>query len=997
MRTPTHRRFTRAALVCVLAVSPITAAGSAQAGEKTVTVTEGTNLAVTVSPRDGTLVFDLQGQLFSVPREGGTATPVGDDLLDPFWPVFSPDGKEIALQSYADGMFHITVITPDGRTSRQLTYGEHDDLQPAWSPDGTKIAFSSDRAGAADIWTVDVRTGETRQITKSTTQKSQPTWAPDGKSIAYVQGTGIESIDLATGAVRAVVPPGRSFLGAPSWSPDGRTLAFLRTGKEGRTLMVSESGTVRQVGTYTDVFPFPARWLSAHELIYGANGKIAVSDTATGAGRAVPFSATFTVSRDEYARKTHDFDTRHPRPVRGIAGPALSPDGRSVAFKALNDLWLLPIDGKPQRLTHDQFSEWDPVWSPDGGRIAYASDKAGTEDLYVLDVAGGGEKRVTSLPGAEVSPAWSPDGKKLAFEDQDGLLSTVDLASGAVTKVLGPLNTPGRPSWSPDGRFLTLTVSAGQRNQILLVDVAAGTTRTIEPSPYGSVSTRGDDGPLWSPDGHWLAFSQDSTIHLLPVDATGTPTGPARRITDEASDAPSWSGDSKTVLYLHNGTLRLTTVDGESTRDIPLDLTFTQDKPDSRLVIHAGRLWDGRHREPRTDVDIIVVGNRIRRIEPHREDRQRAGWQFIDASEQTVTPGLVDMHNHQEMRSRFFGDRQGRLLLSYGITTTRSTGDPVYRALEDREALTSGDRIGPRFFMTGEMLEGSRVSWEFARPVRDERQLALEMSRVRALGYDLVKTYQRFRNDWQTEVTEQAHEIGIPTTSHYLYPAIAHGVDMKEHLAGPSRWGFGFSHEGSLGGAYDDVIQLAAQGKMPFSTTLFSSSSLLADDPAMVTDPRLSALYTRSQQEILHAKLLCAQGKGPCGFLDADAARTRKEVDLIKRLLAAGGTVLTGTDAPLDTTAVSLHLNVRAMAKYGVDPFQVLQSATLLSARQLGVERDLGSVEEGKLADLVFTDGDASHDVNRLIDVRMVVKNGKPYTIDDLTAPFRTPPHGAPR
>ncbi|GAA4547312.1 amidohydrolase family protein [Amycolatopsis samaneae] len=989
------RRFARAALVGVLAVSPLTAAASAQAAERTVTVAEGTNLAVTVSPRDGTVVFDLQGQLFSIPREGGDATPVGDDRLDPFWPVFSPDGRELAIQSYADGMFHIAVVAPDGSAVRQLTFGEHDDLQPAWSPDGTKIAFSSDRAGRAEIWTVDVRSGETRQITRGGAPKSQPTWAPDGGSIAYAAGFTIDSVDLATGAVRTVVPAAKAFLGAPSWSPDGRTLAFLRSGAEGRTLMVSESGTVRQVGTYTDVFPFPARWLSAHELIYGANGRIAVSDTLTGAAREVPFSATFTLDRDRYQRKAHDFDSRKPRQARGIAGPALSPDGRAVVFKALNDLWLLPIGDKPRRLTHDQFSEWDPVWSPDGKSIAYASDKAGTEDLYVLDVASGQEKRATSLPGAEVSPAWSPDGKKLAFEDQEGGLFTVDLAGGAVTRVLKPLTTPGRPSWSPDGKFLTLTVSAGQRNQILLVDVTAGTSRTIEPSPYGSVSTRGDDGPVWSPDGHWLAFSQDSVITLLPVDATGAPTGPSRRVTDEASDAPSWSGDSKTLLYLHNGTLRLTTVDGDAPRDVPLDLTFAQDQPTGGLVIHAGRLWDGRHREARTDVDIIVVGNRVKRIEPHREDRQRAGWQFVDASKLTVTPGLVDMHNHQEMQAKFFGDRQGRLLLSYGITTTRSTGDPAYRALEDREALTSGDRIGPRFFMTGEMLEGSRVSWEFARPVRDERQLTLEMSRARELGYDVIKTYQRFRNDWQAEVTEQAHEFGVPTTSHYLYPAVSHGVDMKEHLAGPSRWGFGFSHEGSLSGPYEDVIQLAARGGMPFSSTLFSSSSLLADDPAMVTDPRLRALYTGTQQQALHAKLLCAQGKGPCGFLDGTPERARKDVDVIKRLLAAGGVVLAGTDAPLDSTAVGLHLNLRSMAKYGVDPFQVLQSATLLSARQLGVERDLGSVEEGKLADLVFTEGDASHDVNRLMDVRMVVKNGKLHTVDELTAPFRTPPPGA--
>ncbi|WP_433273662.1 amidohydrolase family protein [Actinosynnema sp. CS-041913] len=989
MRTANHRRLGGAALVCVMVVSSATSAEARhhRPPPTTVTVSEGTNLAVAVSPRDGTIVMDLQGQLFSMPRSGGAATAIGEDFLDPFWPVFSPDGSRIALQSFADGMFHIRTVTPDGRNTRQVTSGEYDDLYPAWSPDGKQIAFTSDRQGTEDIWTVDVQSGALKRITTAGTREAQPTWAPDGRSIAYVQGNTVESVDVATGAVRTVVPatPGIS---APSWSPDGKRLAFVRTGQGARTLAVSEAGAVRQVGTYRDVFPFPPRWLSPDELIYGANGRIAVSHAATGATRVVPFTATFSLRRDSYDRKQYDFDSRQPRRVRGIVAPALSPDGKSVVFKALNDVWLMPVGGAPARLTRDSFYETDPAWSRDGTRIAYASDKAGTMDLYVLDVASRREQRVTSTAGAEVSPTWSPDGRALAFQDNTFQTLTVDLASGAVTRVLGQQNAPGRPSWSPDGKTLALTVNALERNQIMLVDLASRRTRTVEPAPFGSVSTRGDDGPVWSPDGRWLAFSMDGTISVLPVDPTGSPTGPARQVTREASDAPSW-GDAKTLLYLNNGRLKLTTVDGGPARDVPVDLTYTRDKPDSRVVIHAGRLWDGRNPEPRTNVDIVVVGNRIEQVEAHRPDRPRDGARFVDASEYTVTPGLVDMHVHQEIRSKFVGDRQGRVLLAYGITTTRSTGDPAYRALEDRESLDAGARTGPRFFMTGEMLEGSRVGWEFARPVRSPQQVELELSRVRELDYDMVKTYERFPFDWQAQVAARAHRLGIHTSSHYLYPGIAHGVDMKEHLAGPSKWGFGFPRDSSFGGPYEDVIQLLARGKMAVSTTLFSAGSMMADDPGMVEDPRVRTLYTGQEWQALNAKLLCAQGRGPCGFLDGSPEQARRDVGLISKLLAAGGIVLAGTDAPLDSMAVSLHLNLRAMAKYGVTPFQVLQSATLLSARRLGVEEDLGSVEPGKLADLVFTEGDPSRDIAALSNIKLVMKNGRVSTVDELLAPFR--------
>ncbi|MEU5696849.1 amidohydrolase family protein [Actinosynnema sp. NPDC020468] len=971
-------------VLCLLASAPPAQARPPSTPTTTsVTVSEGTNLAVTVSPRDGTLVFDLQGKLFSLPPTGGAATPIADDFLDPFWPSFSPDGSRIAVQSFADGTFHLRTLGADGRDVRQVTKGEYDDLYPAWSPDGKFLAFASDREGTSDIWTVDVASGALRRVTTAAGQESQPTWAPDGRSIAYTQGNTVESVSLADGAVSVLVPASAGFLTAPSWSPDGKRLAFVRTTQNGRVLQVSEGSAVRSVGTYTDVFPFPPRWASADEIVYGANGKIVVSKAADGASRTVPFSATLTLERDQYPPKEHDFDAGKPQQVRGVVAPALSPDGKTVVFKALNDIWTMPVGGLPRRLAKDGFNELDPAWSPDGAKIAYASDKAGTEDLYVLDVAARTEKRVTSVDGAEFSPAWSPDGSRLAFQDQNFATWAVDVASGALTRLTPPLNASGRPSWSPDGRTLAMAVSSADLNRILLLDVATGATRTVEPAPFASITSRGDDGPIWTPNG--LVFTLDGVVQVLPVDATGTPTGPVRQITRESADAPTFGGGS--LLYLHNGGLRLSTLDGRA-RDVPVRLTYTQDRPDTRLVIHAGRLWDGRNAQPRENVDIVVVGNRIRTIEPHRADRPKQGWTFVDASKETVTPGLVDMHNHQEIRAKSFGDRQGRLLLSYGITTTRSTGDPAYRALEDRESLASGARIGPRFFMTGEMLDGSRLGWEFARPVRTHQQLDLELDRARALGYDLIKTYERFPVSWQAEVAQKAHAIGIPTTSHYLYPAVAHGVDMKEHLAGPSKWGFGFAREASYGGVYDDVIQLASRSRMPFSTTMFSASSLLADEPGLVTDPRVRALYTTQDQQALNAKLLCAQGRGPCGFLDGSPAQAKRDVDLVKRLVGAGAIVLAGTDSPLDSTAVSLHLNLRSMAKYGMTPFQALQSATLLPARQLGVEDDLGSVEEGKLADLVITSGNASQDINALANVTSVVKNGRLHTVPDLIGPF---------
>jgi hypothetical protein len=213
-------------------------------------------------------------------------------------------------------------------------------------------------------------------------------------------------------------------------------------------------------------------------------------------------------------------------------------------------------------------------------------------------------------------------------------------------------------------------------------------------------------------------------------------------------------------------------------------------------------------------------------------------------------------------------------------------------------------------------------------------------------------------------------------------------VDQQEHLSGPTRWGFGFSRNASQGVMYDDVIKLFGKGGFPLTTTMFASSALLADDPAMVEDPRVKALYTGWEQDILLGELKCAQGTGPCGFLAGSAAAAERSVEQLKKVMAAGGTVLAGTDGPLDNPAVSLHLNLRSMVKYGISPLQTLQSATLLNARALGIEHDLGSIERGKLADLMFVEGDPLADISTLANVRGVMTNGTVHNVADLLEPF---------
>lgn len=401
----------------MLGVSSVQGRGTDRGDEDTVdiettevTVTEGTNIAPTPSPDGEFIVMDLHGILFRLPRNGGHAKPLTDVELEPARPDYVPNGARIAFQAYVDGNFDIWTMAPDGSDLRQVTDDFWDDREPKWSPDGTQIAFTSDRGEEYDIWTVNVTIGDMQQWTDNDAENYEPTWSPGGTEIAYVTNPAGANTDDTVDKIKAVDQDGNTrtlvtaetgdTLHSPSWSPDGEDIAYVRERSDGESagqvdLMVSET----QITDEEDVFIFTPDWLSTDELLYSADGNIRVLELESGATSDVPFSATFHLPEIEYERKTYINDDSSAREVQGILTPTLSPNGERVAFVALNDLWVMRIGQSPRRITNDSAYQTDPAWSPDGRYIAYSSDKAGTQDLYVHGTQTGTDRRVTSLDG----------------------------------------------------------------------------------------------------------------------------------------------------------------------------------------------------------------------------------------------------------------------------------------------------------------------------------------------------------------------------------------------------------------------------------------------------------------------------------------------------------------------------------------------------------------------------------------------------------------------
>ena len=965
------------------------AIADAGAGVRQLSVSEGTNIAVAVSPDGRTIAFDLLGLLWTVPTAGGPARCLTDAFADLGHPSWSPDGRQLVFQSYRSGNFQLWVMNADGTGPRQLTAGFADHREPSFSPDGRSIIFSSDMSGRYAIHLLSLADGRIRQLTHGSSQDAEPCLSRDGRRFAYVADKKVVMVAAMDGAatVAASVPKSAdptlwSELNAPCFAPNG-DLAYVSNVDGTMRLHVGDC----MLAAGEDIYPFKPGWLPGGDLVYAAGGRIRRLGP-TGAAGVVEFTAAVPVVTPDYRRRQRDFSSETPRPVVGIGSPVLSPDGKQIAFRALNDIYLLTIgDPKPKLLIGGGHYKGDPAWSPDGRQLLYSTDRSGTPNLSVYDLATGGDRQLTHLSdAAALYGNWSRDGRWIAFLTQDGALNIVEVATGKVERVYGPLWQPGRPSFGPDAQRIAYAAfkprSARYReglSEVLVVDRATGKGRYTPIAENRSIATRGDDGPAWSPDGRYLAYIFASTLWVQPVKPDGSFDGAARRLTTETSDAPSWSGDSRTLLYLSNGKPKLVGIEGGPPRTVPFRLQWALAKPAGRTVIAGGRLWDGLG--PRyVDGDVVIEGNRIAGIAP-RGQASAGDMRRIDASGHTIIPGLIDMHTHSVTPSLGYGDRMGRTFLAMGITTTRSPGCPAYHMVEDREAVDAGRRVAPRHFATGEALDGSRIFYNFMRPITEPGQLALELARAEALSYDMIKTYVRMDHRTQADVIRAAHDMGVQVSSHYHYPALRHGADATEHLGSTSRFGYSRTIT-NLGAAYEDVAKLFAAARAGRTPTLFSANALLPDHPDLVNDPRVRALLPPWEYARFKANAEAMASRDRTSML----AALERHVRQIQDMMALGWHVHTGTDAPIDTVAVSLHLNLRAMTRFGISPYEALLTATRHAGAFL--HEPVGTVASGQLADLILVSGDPLRRVEDAASVKLTLVGGVAHGPAALIEPF---------
>jgi Tol biopolymer transport system component len=954
-----------------------------------VTVSEGTSMSVAISPDGKSLAMDMQGSIWTLPASGGIAKRITGLFNDARQPVWSPDGKWITFFGYLDGGYDLWTIAPDGTHQHKLTWGTFDDREPAYSHDGNYIAFASDRdnplGSSYNIWTLDLRTGSLKRMTDDPSENHMPTWSPDDKEIAFSStrddGKSVWAVNVTDGTTRKVfTAPG--VVSAPSWGVGGKIVyndalpGVSRLEADGKPLTGEENA-----------FAFRVSWTSPDDFYYVSDGKIRRRSANSGDAQTIPFKATMQVTRvnGTYTRRKRDFDSTVPRSVLGIVRPVISPDGKKIAFAAVGDIYVMPIGGKPENITKDRFLDTDPAWSPDGNQLVYSSDKGGDHmQLWIRDMQTGKDRELTKLGSQPQGATWSPDGKRIAFFDVNAIwrsasVSVVDVASGKVTKIHDTLNAPGMPTWSPDGKRIALaniapyskTVREGT-NQIMTMSSENGVENPDDkwfvPVPNLSIDSRGYCGPVWSPDGTKMAAIYEGVLAVWSVSFTGEPVGPVRHLTSEIAYAPSWTGDSEHILYQSLDKLKEIDIQSGETHEIPLDLKYTPSIPKGTTVVHVGHLVDGKGLTTRADMDIVIEGNRIKAVRPHSTSVP-AGATVIDASTFTAMPGLIESHSHLQ---KDYGEAASRAWLAFGITTVRSPGNTPYEGVEDIEANESGVRPGPRLFGTGYLMEWKRTYYKMGVAISSPAHLEMELQLAKVLQHDLLKSYVRLPDLQQKRLVEFGHSIGVPVATHEIYPAAFVGVDATEHTAATSRRGYS-PKTATLQRSYEDVIQLFGQSQRYLTPTVSGPglAKFFADEPAMKTDPRFNIysdwvrLFATGQTRGVAPPVIGPNGGGAAQFVVA--------------AMHAGAKIVAGTDTP---NAFAIHGELETYVMAGMTPYEALRAATVTPAEELNL--DAGSIEVGKLADIVIVDGDPLKDIANAHKVKQVIANGRLYSVEDL-------------
>ncbi|MFL6852007.1 MAG: amidohydrolase, partial [Sphingomicrobium sp.] len=834
----------------------------------------GTWMSIDVSPDGREIAFDLLGDIYVVPIEGGEARAILTGNAWEMQPRYSPDGQEIAFTSDRGGGDNIWAVRRDGSSPRQITKEDFRLLNQAdWSPDGNFIVarkhFTSARSlGAGEMWLYHRSgVGAGVQLTKARTKQkdtNEPAFSPDGRYLYFSDDATpgetfqyskdvngqiyvIQRLNRDTGEIEAYVTgPGGAI--RPTPSPDGKSLAFVRRirGKSNLMLLDIASGRIdsltdglerdlQETWAVHNVYPGISWTPDGRSIVYWAGGHLHRIEVATKAVSNIPFHVTGT----RFVEDALHVDKRlgeNSFDVKMVRFAHASPDGRRVVYEALGNLWIKDIasSAAPRRLTRADEREAYPVWSRDGRQIAYVTwddDKGGA--IKVVGAAGGAGRTVTPEPGYYREPAFSPDGRSITYrKGSDGFLAT--------------------PLWGRDPGIYVMSLGGGKprrlsksgaypqfgkdSERVFFVDQDSDNV-----SLFKSVSVAGAD-PIThfkaanatefalSPDEKFIGWTERYQAYVMPFVrarefdvAADAKALPQVKISGDAGDYLHWSGDGSTLYWtqgpdLYGRRLDLAAFDAAKTGASPpishLGFVSAEPHPSGTIALTNARIVTMAGDQVIENGTILISGDRITAVGPTAAVSYPAGTRTIDMTGKTILPGFIDAHWHGPHASDQIVPDQDWVYynsLAYGVTTVHDPSADTHEVFASSELQKAGKILGPRIFSTGTILYGAETP--FMAEIKTLDDALANLRRLKAAGAWSVKSYNQPRREQRQMVIEAARQLGMEV--------VPEGGSLFMHNMTMIADGHTtIEHSLPIPNIYDDVTQFWRGSKTAWTPTL---------------------------------------------------------------------------------------------------------------------------------------------------------------------------------
>lgn len=1002
--------------------------------EVPINVTEGTWMSLDVSPDGKTIAFDLLGDIYTMPITGGTAKSIASGMAWEIQPRFSPDGSRIAFTSDRGGGDNIWTMDVKGGDMQQVTDESFRLLNnPTWSPDGQFIAarkhFTTSRSlGTGEIWLYHTSGGSGVQLTEKPSDAHQkeigePMFSPDGHYVYYSANTTpgpifeyaqdsnkqlfeIKKYDMETGEISSAVG-GEGGAVRPTPSPDGKSIAYVKRVRAKSMLFVKdlESGAERMIFDHLDqdmqetwavqgVYPNMDWSPDSQSIFFWAAGQIHRIDVADGNVEHIDFSVkdTRTVMDAPRPNVKVSPDTVQSKMPRYVAA---APTGNTTLLESFGKLYKKSANDAPTRLTKlpDSLHELDPAWSRDGMTVAFVTwNDVDLGAIHTMDVASGKITTVTREPGHYRRPSFSPDGEFITYEKTSGGYLTapewsndpgIYVMSSDGSDAVRVRKNGSHPHFGADNLRVYVTASKDGSRSLLSTNLLGDQERVHASSSLAQ-------SYFISPTGKHIAFRENYNLYVMPalsgpqnVAAGKLATAlPVAKLSVGGATYPTWSGDGTKLSWSLGPTLfTASAADAIASDDYKaptkgktISVDMPKAAPDGMIALTGARIItmsddDGGVIENGT---ILIDGDRIKAV--GRNVNIPEGVETVDMSGKTIIPGLIDAHAHGPQGADDLTPQQNFEMIAHVALGVTTIFDPSTRAdtfFPAAEMQRAGKIISPRLFSTGEIIYGAKAPGFFA-SINNEDDAQEHVARLKNQGAHGVKNYNQPRRDQRQQVVKAARDNDIMSAAE---GGSLYHMDMSMVVDGNTS----IEHNLPTLEIYDDVIQLYSATNVAYTPTLNVTYGGIRGEDYYYQESDVwkhPILKNHVPPTVLQSRSVRRQMAPIEDYADDDAARGAKK-------LADAG-VLVSIGAHGQREGLGAHWEMWSFARGGMSPVEALRTATTAPAEHLGFASDLGSLERGKLADLVILSANPLDDIRNTDDIEHVMQGGRLFEVKTM-------------